>query len=514
MIQAMKNIIKYITVLVLGLSLLSCDKIFDSLEGDLTKMYQDDMLATVNGIDRLIANIYVNIPQDAFSTLDKSTMDATDTHGAAYDINATGFWNYTNMRAVNMLIPQLDEALKNNVLTKEQHDYRMGEVLFVRAYYYFAMVRTRGGVPIVTEPLDDKYDGNENKELYVPRSTEKATWDFVLDELDKAAALLPTDVNAWAGDTYRATKWSALGLKVRAALYAASVSKYWNKAPIANTYKAVEDKLTYMESSYADNYYKACLDAAEAIINSGKFKLYGGATTSIEAAKKNFTDLFMGSGVSDEMLFGKSYEFGTATASNGFDYPNSPSQGHAHDVAWQWGRYSVTLDLADAFDNYNAEGGRADGTIKTRVDGVENEYVVNLVEAKSLGDTDYIKYDDLQDPFVNKDARFQSSVIYPGTTFRGLKIIIQGGIRKTDGSTVFYGPAEETFNGKMYYTFGAPEANNDQFSGFYLMDDGNAGNWYNTGFGIAKFLDPTSSVIYSKNPWFDIRYAEILLSYA
>ena len=39
-------------------------------------------------------------------------------------------------------------------------------------------------------------------------------------------------------------------------------------------------------------------------------------------------------------------------------------------------------------------------------------------------------------------------------------------------------------------------------------------NWYNTGFGIAKFLDPSSALLYSINPWPDIRYAEVLLTYA
>jgi hypothetical protein len=46
------------------------------------------------------------------------------------------------------------------------------------------------------------------------------------------------------------------------------------------------------------------------------------------------------------------------------------------------------------------------------------------------------------------------------------------------------------------------------------MDNDNAGNWYNSGFGIAKFLDPSSALLYSTNPWPDIRYAEVLLNYA
>lgn len=40
-----------------------------------------------------------------------------------------------------------------------------------------------------------------------------------------------------------------------------------------------------------------------------------------------------------------------------------------------------------------------------------------------------------------------------------------------------------------------------------------AGNTITTGFGLRKYLDPTSFQLYHKTFWYDIRYAEILLSY-
>lgn len=513
----MKKVFTYITALVLTFGLVSCDKIFDSLEGDLTKMSEEDLTGSEAGLIRLLASAYSYIPNDAFSSLDKNTMDATDAHLASYSISTSGSWSYSNIRTVNKLFGQINSAYEKGAISEEIRDAMLGEAHFVRAYIYFGMVRLYGGIPIVTEPLDDKYDGGEDVSgLLIPRSTEKATWDFVISEFDKAAELLP---ETRTDGVYRATKYAAYALEARVALYAASVAKYWDKAPIASTYKAVEKELTLMKAADANGYYKTSIDAGAKVINSGMYQLYGGTNpASVDAAKKNLQDLFTTRQPS-EFIFGRSYELGQATSSNGFDYGNSPNQVHAEGgTGWQWGRYCVTLDLVDAFDNYanpTANRSRMDGTVQTRNDGVENQYVSNLSLPTQDGfsvDTDFIKYDTPAAPFANKDARFQAHVIYPGCTFRNTEITIQGGIIKPDGTYTFYTQDNASLGGKTYYTFGAELPSN--FSAFYDMGNTNAGNWYNSGFGIAKFLDPQSALLYSINPWPDIRYAEVLLNYA
>ncbi len=479
----------------------------------MSKMTEEKLTSTVAGLERLIASAYAKIPMDAFSTMDFSTMDATDTHGAAYGVNVTSFWSYSNLRTVNMLIPQIDKAMEKGTIGKAERDAMVGELLFIRAYMYFASVRALGGVPIVTEQLDSEYDGGENAGLYVPRSTEKETWDFVISELDKAIALLP---ETRTDGEFRANKWAALGLQSRVALYAASVSKYWNNAPIESSYQAVAKKLTYMEAGYADAYYQKCIEASEAIINSGKFSLYGGATTDRAKAAENLANLFL-TKQNSEFIFGRSYETGVASASNGFDYANSPTQNCAQTTAWQRGRYSVTLDIVDAFDNYVSatDGARADGKIVTRTDGVENVYVSQISQnASSLKLTDpYKGYANPADPFALKDARFKAWVMYPGTAFRGTTIVIQGGVIAPDGKTTYYSNAEVVGkDGKKYYALG--NQNEKEISGFYRLGFTNDGNWYSTGFGIRKFLEPSKALEYSVNPWYDIRYAEILLNYA
>ena len=58
----MKKIFKYTVVFVLALGLTSCDKLFDSLEGDLTRMSEEDMVSTQAGLERLLSDVYNTRP--------------------------------------------------------------------------------------------------------------------------------------------------------------------------------------------------------------------------------------------------------------------------------------------------------------------------------------------------------------------------------------------------------------------------------------------------------------------
>ena len=499
-------------VLVLGLGLVSCGKLFDSM-GDPARMTEEEMTASQAGMERLLSDVYSAIPMEAFNTGDQSTTLATYSKGCDYAIPGTGFWDWKKIRSINRFIQLVDVALEKGSISKATRDAMLGEAVFARAYCYFAMVKRYGGVPIVTEPLDKYYDGDKNEGLYIPRSTEKKTWDFVISELDQAAGLLPEERT---DGKYRATKWAALGLQSRVALYAASVSKYWGKEAIPGSYKAVADKLAYMESSYADAYFAKCIEACDKIIKSDRFSLYGGATTSVSKAKENLTELFL-KRQDCEFIFGKSYKDGTEKADNGFDLLNSPNQKHAAVSGAGWGNYSVTSDMVDLFDNYNASGGRADGTLKTRNDGKESICFAQITQSASTFDKNasFIKYGNPQDPFLNKDARFHAWVLYPGASFRGITILAQGGIWLSGKNPEFYVNNAYTVSGKTYYGLGSGDEN--QISAFFQIGSGASANhayYWNTCFGIRKFLDPVNALQYSSNPWYDIRYAEILLNYA
>lgn len=507
----MKKILTFITLIALSFSFVACDAVFDNLEGDKSKLSGDYLASSEAGLSRMMAALYASIPMANFET-DKSSDNAVDIVGQYLSNNTPSFWNYQTMRDVNNLIVILDKALEDGTISEDLHKTYVAEARFVRAYYYFASVRTYGGVPIITEPLDDKYDGGDNAGLYIPRSTEKETWDFVLSEFQAAADALP---EVRTDGSYRANKWAALGLKSRAALYAASVSKYWKNAEIASSYEPVQKKLSYMEASYAAEYYRQCIEASEAIINSGKFSLYNAEPSSLADAITGLSDLFL-TRHDEEFIFGKSYNNGTPDASNGFDWNNSPYQTRFDEAVgvWAWGQYNVSAELADLYDNYDANYNAVDGTVVTRNDGVENQWFEKVyADAANAAKADYKTYKTLAEPFANKDARFQAWVIYPGINFRGTDIVIQGGVWDEAGGLQIC-DAEKTFvkaGSKKVYMYGAESAEN--YSGFYQMGQGNNASWYTTGFGIRKYLDPAGAKQYSTNPWYDLRYTEILLNY-
>ena len=271
-----------------------------------------------------------------------------------------------------------------------------------------------------------------------------------------------------------------------------------------------------MEASYADAYYAKCIEACEKIMNSGKFSLYGGATTSVATAKDNLTNLFLDR-QDCEFIFGKSFKDGTADADNGFDRNNSPNQAHGTGTNAGWGNFSVTSDMIDLFDDYDANGHRVDGTVKTRNDGKEDIYFAQIHTTGSSFDknADFIKYDNPQDPFLNKDARFQAWVLYPGAAFRGITIVAQGGIWVPDKNPEFYQNNSFKVNGTTYYELGAKDKEN--FSAFLDISKEGTSNhsyYWSTGYGLRKFLDVDKTLDKSTGPWCDIRYAEILLNYA
>ena len=509
----------FISILIAGLTLgfTSCDKFFDDMEGDLSKVDADALLNSENGLLALLADLYAQIPGVSLNDNDKYQMFGNGARDVpSYGNTTSGFWNYTAVRAVNNFLQAVENCRENGVLDTETADKFKGEALFIRACYYFGSVRIYGGIPIVTEPLDKYYGTEEEDKLYVPRSTEKDSWDWVIAQLDEAANLLPPTQS----QEMRANKYSAYAMEARAALWAASESKYWNRAALNPNYVAVQKKLTYMESSYANDYYQKAIDAAAKVIASD-YKLYGENPSGISAAIDNLTELFQG-WKAEEGLFGRSYKTGDASTTNGTDkwVPNQWAFGYTGTGA---ANYAVTLNLADEYDYYNNETDRTrkDGKIQTLVNGNENDYF-NDPEEEFTRDklANYKRYDAVVDPFVLKDARFQAWVVYPGAAFRDGICYMQGGMVKPDGTIEVYpnaksngdGNYEVTFQGQTYYPYGGAGINNSAFMG--LTTDKNANNRNSYCFSPRKYVDLKSNNDYVQSPYYDIRYAEVLLTYA
>ena len=115
---------------------------------------------------------------------------------------------YAGIRQCNTFLENYQKAV---VPVEARKEILAAEVRVIRAYMYSYLVLFWGDVPLITKSLNID-------ELYDPRTPSAQVVDFILAELDAAAAVLPKEIAA-GKDLGRLRKGAALGLKARVALY-------------------------------------------------------------------------------------------------------------------------------------------------------------------------------------------------------------------------------------------------------------------------------------------------------
>ena len=511
----------------------SCEKVLDLEPNDrisATQLFSDE-----RGLKTVLATLYNRCPIEDYNYVPNSTMNMTGTNpelGGGWSLDAhtdnmvivsnggdavaptnDGYWDYTGVRYINSFLATI-KSLKGTLLSEAVYNRLWSEAHWIRAYTYYALASRYGGVPIIKVVQEI---GGDNSQLYVPRSTEKQTWDFVLAECDSAIMYLPATVTSTEGDL-RATKWAAYALKSRAALHAASLAKYWGNAPL--TGPAVDAKLVGgMTLADANNYYLQCIEASKAIIdNSGK-DLYKPNPANPAEAATNLQALFETPSVAGiEIIHKKGYIDGVSTQQQGhqmdfYGYPMQLQQA----TAYMFGRMGPTLDLVNLYENYTDDGTGAPGVLQTRTDGNETAYLPAPTAMSNT--TPYKYYNNQLDIFAGKDARLFAWIMLPGSVFKGITLNCQGGLVKTDGTKIMYTMSGSAtgLDGVTYYPFGTTNAIG--FSCFGQMGTGLSANGSSTGFVIKKFLQekttPTPARYSgSTNDYIVFRLAEIYLNYA
>lgn len=128
-------------------------------------------------------------------------------------------WNraYEHIRTNNLL---LDKASSYPGDQKDIAPY-LAEARFLRAYNYFFLLKTFGGVPIVKTALS-----TNSPELYNPRNSRYEVVELILSDLQYAIENLPIEQNISSADKGRASKWAAGAFKARVLLYEATWRKY------------------------------------------------------------------------------------------------------------------------------------------------------------------------------------------------------------------------------------------------------------------------------------------------
>ena len=307
-----------------------------------------------------------------------------------------GTWDYAYIREINLFLERCSEATELAEADKTQF---LAEARFLRASYYFELVKRMGGVPLILESETYDFSGDATY-LQHPRETEAAIYDFVISEADALKDILPADANSKS----RATKGAVLAMQSRAALYAASIAKYGTTTPEVS----LPGGEVGIPASRSDGYYEKALSAAQSIINgeAGGYALY----TKKPNLSENFSSIFYDKANNPEAIFVEDYLVGGGKT-HYFTGANQPRFGAEEE---EGGRINPSLQFVQSFE-------LTDGTYAP----LANEAGGNPVY-----------YDNIGDIFEGRDARLAGTVILPGTAFKSQEVDIWAGVVLADGSVV------------------------------------------------------------------------------
>ena len=145
---------------------------------------------------------------------DKHKMD--NLNFDASDISVLEVWTarYEGINLANTALKYLeklniDNALKNRLI---------GETKFLRALFYFDLVRCYGGVPLVTSEININ-DVNAINETVYTRKSKEETYIQIENDLQDAMQKLPLKSEYSQNDVGRATRGAAQSLLAKAYLY-------------------------------------------------------------------------------------------------------------------------------------------------------------------------------------------------------------------------------------------------------------------------------------------------------
>lgn len=400
-------------IVVLFISNFGCKKFLDKRPLDVISdavVWEDPAL-----VDAYLAELYANVDfieirgntseQTSFAliasmggegrshgTHHQSYIASTNVLTSAGVVSELDYWNYKNIRDCNYFIEKIKEAPLDESVIKQ----RIAEVRFLRAYMYFQMVIRFGGVPIIThaQAIDAP-----KEEIFLPRNSEKEVYDFILSETEDLSNELPSQYAE--KDKGRPSKWAALALRSRAALYAASIAK--------NGQLQLNGLLGFPQSD-VQHYARISYDASKAIITNGIHSLYKKYTDPVV----NYQNLFLDESADNkEVIMAEVYDYSKNRA-HAYTLRSMP-----HDFNGTWASMWYLYDFVELFEF--ADG--SPGTSITRSQLTSQEW-------------------DMANLFGNRDARFRASVFYPGSPWQGGQTLFHSNTVR-DGRTLTAGTSED-----------------------------------------------------------------------
>lgn len=159
--------------------------------------------------------------RDGTSSLGTS-LDRATIVTSALTTTSTGItnWNsyYNKLLQLNHFIQEVENGC--TFLSENSRNFYLGQAYGIRAYYYFMLYRTYGGVPLETEVklLDGSVDPSA---MYMERATAEQTMKFLKDEIGKSEIAFGSDNTL---DRVTWSRFATLFLKAQIYLWSAKVN--------------------------------------------------------------------------------------------------------------------------------------------------------------------------------------------------------------------------------------------------------------------------------------------------
>lgn len=152
--------------------------------------------------------------------------------------------NYKGIHSANQVIYNIDRVKISTDSYSQYQDIRniYGQAKFLRAFYYFNLVKSFGGVPI--RPEQESADS-----LVVPRSSKEACYAYIEKDLREAAVMLPSSYFG-TSNLGKATRGVAVALLMKVLMYEATngvKSDKWQQVVELGKYMVDGDPMTYRE---------------------------------------------------------------------------------------------------------------------------------------------------------------------------------------------------------------------------------------------------------------------------
>jgi hypothetical protein len=385
------------------------------------------------------------------------------------------FWGhyYKGIRAATEFIQNIpgNEEILRLSNGQELIDKYAAEARALRAFYYFCLIRQFG--PAVILPGDEVIPPDLSfEEMQHPRNSYDECVDYILEELDKSAAVLPQWYTSPTGESLdqeygRMTKSFIMALKSRVLLYAAS--PFYNGNTDLSGFKNKDGK-QLINQQYSVKKWADAAKAAKDVIDLNKFSLYKENTNGVLNPFLSYQNLFL-TPWNSEVIYGR-----PANDLKTWELQLTPRFANGYSST------GATQQLVDAYAMANGEepimGYNTNGSpIINQASGyTETGFSTTAGTYTTTGTFNM---------WVNREPRFYVSIAYNGSqwinkTAEGIKII-------------------------------------------QLYDSGNTGrkgggdNYSRTGYLIRKNIHPSGNPkagTFAKRPMIYFRLGEIYLNYA